>query len=95
MKNLTDYHMAIEKTPDYQAWCKHHGYISDKEYVARGLTWAIAQYDYDIIANDAIEEFGNNFNDVMNGLKKWLKNSHGNASCDMIRIIESVKKQLS
>lgn len=61
----------------------------------RGLTWAIAQYDYDIIADDAIEEFGNNFNDVMNGLKKWLKNSHGNASCDMIKIIEAVKKQLS
>ena len=95
MKNLTDYHMKIEKTPDYQNWCKRNGYISVKEYVARGLTWAIAQYDYDIIANDAIEEFGNNFNDIMNGLKQWLNNSHGNGGCDMIRIIKSVKKQLS
>lgn len=37
MKNLTDYHMKIEKTPDYQAWCKHHGHISAKEYVAMGI----------------------------------------------------------
>ncbi len=22
MKNLINYHMKIEKTPDYQAWCK-------------------------------------------------------------------------
>lgn len=61
----------------------------------RGLTWAITQYDYDIIANDAIEEFGNNFNDVINGLKQLLKNYRGNGSCYMTKIIKSVKKQLS
>ena len=47
------------------------------------ITWAISQYDYDIIANDAIEEFGNNFNDVINSLKQWLKNCRGNGSCEL------------
>lgn len=92
MRTIIDYYLAIEKRQDYQEWCKRNGYISVEEFLNRGLTWAISMYDYDIIAEDAIEEFGNDIPNIVSGLKNWLNCQHGNASLQIARVIDSVKK---